>query len=100
MNSYIIPGPSSVSVIFSISEDDDTDRALMQVFLLEFAEAKRTVPGSPVVLFSRDEPSDIARISIGEKPSVGYLLFCTFISCTILTITNSFQPESCIWKQT
>ena len=80
MASYIVPGPSAVSVVFSISEDDDTDRALMQVFLLEFSEAKRTVPGSPVVLFSRDEPTDIARICVGEKPSVGYLLFCMFTS--------------------
>ena len=99
MTSYIVPSSSAISVLFSISEDDDSDRSLMQVFLLEFSEAKRTVPGSPIVLFSRDEPTDIAGIRLGEKPSVGYLLFCMFTSIIMSTITNSFQPEPCIWKQ-
>ena len=77
IHSYIVPNSSAVSLVFSISEEDDTDRALMQVFLLEFAEAKRTVPGCPAVMFSRDAPVDINGLVTGAKPSVGYLLFCT-----------------------
>lgn len=46
----------------------------MQVFLLEFSEAKRTVVGSPSVTFSRDEPNDIHGM-VKEKPSVGFLSF-------------------------
>lgn len=72
--SYIIPKPTSVSVVFSINETDDTDRSLMQVFLLEFSEAKRTVAGSPSVTFSRDEPNDLHGM-VKEKPSVGFLSF-------------------------
>ena len=74
--SYIVPSSSTVSVVFSICENDDTDRALMQVFLLEFSEAKRTVPGCPAVSFMRDDPAEIRGMRIGEKPSVGYLVFC------------------------
>ena len=72
---YIVPSSSTVSVVFSICENDDTDRALMQVFLLEFSEAKRTVPGCPAVSFMRDDPAEIRGMRIGEKPSVGYLVF-------------------------
>ncbi|CBK24533.2 uncharacterized protein [Blastocystis hominis] len=71
---YIIPKSTSVSIVFSINETDDTDRSLMQVFLLEFSEAKRTVVGSPSVTFSRDEPNDIHGM-VKEKPSVGFLSF-------------------------
>ncbi|KAK8808304.1 hypothetical protein WA171_001525 [Blastocystis sp. BT1] len=72
---YIVPSASTISVVFSICENDDTDRALMQVFLLEFSEAKRTVPGCPSVSFSRDDPAEIRDIRIGDKPSAGYLVF-------------------------
>lgn len=72
--SYIIPKPTSVSIVFSINETDDTDRSLMQVFLLEFSEAKRTVVGSPSVTFARDEPNDLHGM-VKEKPSVGFLSF-------------------------
>ena len=74
--SYIVPSASTISVVFSICENDDTDRALMQVLLLEFSEAKRTVPGCPSVSFSRDDPAEIRDIRIGDKPSAGYLVFC------------------------
>ena len=77
--SYIVPSASTVSVVFSICENDDTDRALMQVFLLEFSEAKRTVPGCPSVSFSRDDPAEIRDIRIGDKPSAGYLVFCRIL---------------------
>ena len=46
----------------------------MQVFLLEFSEAKRTVVGSPSVTFARDEPNDLHGM-VKEKPSVGFLSF-------------------------
>lgn len=73
--SYIIPKPTSVSVVFSINEEDDTDRALIPIFLLEFSEAKRTVAGSPSVSFSREEPKDVQGMA-KEKPSVGFITFC------------------------
>ena len=71
---YIIPKPTSVSVVFSINEEDDTDRALIPIFLLEFSEAKRTVAGSPSVSFSREEPKDVQGMA-KEKPSVGFITF-------------------------
>ena len=78
-SSYIVPSASTVSVVFSICENDDTDRALMQVFLLEFSEAKRTVPGCPSVSFSRDDPAEIRDLRVGDKPSAGYLVFCRIL---------------------
>ena len=62
--------------MFTISEEEDTDRSLMQVFLLEFSEAKRVVAGGPSVNFVRDEPVELRGCGV-EKPSVGYLVFCT-----------------------
>ncbi|KAK8811874.1 ARP2/3 complex 34 kDa subunit [Blastocystis sp. ATCC 50177/Nand II] len=70
----IAPKAASVSVVFTISEEEDTDRSLMQVFLLEFSEAKRVVAGGPSVNFVRDEPVELRGCGV-EKPSVGYLVF-------------------------
>ena len=60
----------------------------MQVFLLEFSEAKRTVAGSPSVTFSREEPNDIHGM-VKEKPSVGFLSFG--ISCFAGCYDRSLQ---------
>lgn len=79
IHSYIIPKESHICVVFSINEEDDTDRSLMQVFLLELSEAKRVIPGGPSVNYSKDEPSEIRGIAKGEKAGVGYLVFCIII---------------------
>ena len=63
-------------MVFTISEEEDTDRSLMRGFLLEFSEAKRVVAGGPSVNFVRDEPVELRGCGV-EKPSVGYLVFCT-----------------------
>ena len=51
----------------------------MQVFLLELSEAKRVVPGGPSVNYSKEEPVEIRSFKKGEKPSVGYLVFCKWL---------------------
>lgn len=78
MSRYIVPKASQVCVVFSINEEDDTDRSLMQVFLLELSEAKRVVPGGPSVNYSKEEPAELRSLPAGnrEKASVGYLVFC------------------------
>ena len=73
---YIIPKSSQTCIVFSINEEDDTDRSLMQVFLLELSEAKRVVAGGPSVNYSKEEPVEIKGVSKGEKAGVGYLVFC------------------------
>ena len=58
----------------------------MQVFLLEMSEAKRVVPGSPSVMYSKDTPAEIVSLAKGQKGGIGYLTFCMFSSFLFKTI--------------
>lgn len=76
---YIVPNADRVVVVYSVDFVDETDRAIANVFLQEFAEAQRHVSGAPPVSFSKDPPREVEGMG-GEEDVIGYVSFAVFKS--------------------
>ncbi|CAO1634408.1 unnamed protein product [Parajaminaea phylloscopi] len=79
---YIVPGLDRVTVVFSTTFNDETDKIFGRVFLQEFVDARRqpSIQNAPQVLYSHREPPlevrSIAGLSRGDD--VGYVTFVLF----------------------
>ncbi|CAO1625060.1 unnamed protein product [Sympodiomycopsis kandeliae] len=79
---YIVPGADRVTVVFSTTFKEETDKIFGRVFLQEFVDARRqpSIQNAPQVLYSNREPPleirSIANLSRGED--VGYVTFVLF----------------------
>lgn len=76
---YIVPGADRVTVVFSTTFKEETDKIFGRVFLQEFVDARRqpSIQNAPQVLYSNREPPleirSIPGLSRGED--VGYVTF-------------------------
>ncbi|PWN40575.1 putative ARC35-subunit of the Arp2/3 complex [Ceraceosorus guamensis] len=79
---YIVPGNDRVTVVFSTTFKDETDRIFGKVFLQEFVDARRqpSIQNAPQVLYSnREPPLEIRSIrGLNRSESVGYVTFVLF----------------------
>lgn len=79
---YVVPGPDRVTVVFSTTFKEETDKIFGRVFLQEFVDARRqpSIQNAPQVLYSNREPPleirSIPGLSRGED--VGYVTFVLF----------------------
>lgn len=74
---YIHPLADRVMVFYSVDFEDDTDRAIANIFLNEFAEAQRRMQQAPAVTFTKDAPGQLKSVpGFKESPNcLGYLMF-------------------------
>lgn len=80
---YIKPSFDRVTVIFSTTFQDETDKIFGKVFLQEFVDArKRSVQTAPQVLYSHQEPpldiQSVVKPSTGNDDNKGYVTFVLF----------------------
>lgn len=93
---FIKPSFDRVTVIFSTTFKDDTDKIFGKVFLQEFVDArKRSVQTAPQVLFTDKEPpldiQDVAQKGAGND-NKGYVTFVLFPR----HLTKGDRRENCI----
>lgn len=93
---FIKPSFDRVTVIFSTTFKDDTDKIFGKVFLQEFVDArKRSVQTAPQVLFTDKEPpldiQDVAPRTAGND-SKGYVTFVLFPR----HLTKGERRDNCI----
>jgi actin related protein 2/3 complex, subunit 2 len=76
---YVIPAADRVTLVFSTTFKEETDKIFGRVFLQEFVDARRqsSIQNAPQVLYSNREPPleirEINGLSRGE--SMGYVTF-------------------------
>lgn len=79
---YIVPGNDRVTVVFSTTFKEETDRIFGKVFLQEFVDARRqpSIQNAPQVLYSnREPPLEIRSIKgLNRGENVGYVTFVLF----------------------
>lgn len=79
---YIVPGADRVTVVFSTTFKEETDKIFGRVFLQEFVDARRqpSIQNAPQVLYSnREPPLEIRSISgLSRGEDVGYVTFVLF----------------------
>lgn len=79
---YIVPGADRVTVVFSTTFKEETDKIFGRVFLQEFVDARRqpSIQNAPQVLYSnRDPPLEIRSIpGLSRGDDVGYVTFVLF----------------------
>jgi len=71
------PGSDRILVNFSVVFEDETDRAIAQVFLQEFCDAPKKVNGAPTITFSKDPNPEVSKAAGFKEQSntVGYIQF-------------------------
>jgi hypothetical protein len=58
---WVIAAPKEVTVSFSLNFDNQTDRALARIFLLEFTDSRRNVKNPPAIMYHDSKfPESIA----------------------------------------
>jgi actin related protein 2/3 complex subunit 2 len=76
---YVIPSVDRVTVVFSTTFKEETDKVLGKVFLQEFVDARRqpSIQNAPQVLYSnRDPPLEIRNVpGLNRGEDVGYVTF-------------------------
>ncbi|KZT65861.1 actin-related protein ARPC2 [Daedalea quercina L-15889] len=79
---YVQASPDRVTVIFSTTFREETDRIFGKVFLQEFVDARRlpTIQSAPQVLYTtRDPPLEIRHVpGLVDSDDVGYVTFVLF----------------------
>jgi actin related protein 2/3 complex subunit 2 len=80
---YFRPQMDRITVIFSTTFKDETDRIFGRVFLQEFVDARRqpSIQNAPQVLYnSKEPPLEIRHIpGLKYSESVGYVTFGKYI---------------------
>ena len=73
---FVCPSGGKVAVIFLVSFEDITDKALAKVFLQEFVEAQRSLRSAPPVGFSKEPPRELAGVTFTQdRDSIGFISF-------------------------
>lgn len=76
---YIQASHDRVTVIFSTTFREETDRIFGKVFLSEFVDARRrAIQNAPQVLYRNDPPLEIRNVpgvKAGESGDLGYITF-------------------------
>ena len=79
---YVIPSADRVTVIFSTTFKEETDKIFGKVFLQEFVDARRqpSIQNAPQVLYSnREPPLEIRAVpGLSRGEDVGYVTFVLF----------------------
>lgn len=79
---YVIPSVDRVTVVFTTTFKEETDKVLGKVFLQEFVDARRqpSIQNAPQVLYSnREPPLEIRNVpGLNKGDSVGYVTFVLF----------------------
>ncbi|PCH42617.1 actin-like protein ARPC2 [Wolfiporia cocos MD-104 SS10] len=79
---YVQASPDRVTVIFSTTFKEETDRIFGKVFLQEFVDARRlpTIQSAPQVLYTtREPPLEIRHLpGLTDSDDVGYVTFVLF----------------------
>jgi len=80
---YFIPKADRVTVIFSLSFQEETDRAIARIFMQEFVEVKRRLGAAPPCTFSNNSPLELKEFGTVASGS-GSAGFIGFISFAVL----------------
>ena len=77
---YFIPKADRVTVVFSLSFQEETDRAIARIFMQEFVEVKRRLGAAPPCTFSNNAPLELkefgsAASASGSAGFIGYISF-------------------------
>ncbi|KAG2234125.1 hypothetical protein INT48_000302 [Thamnidium elegans] len=79
---YIKSNFDRITVIFSTTFKDETDKIFGKVFLQEFVDARRRVPAlqnAPQVLYSlREPPLELRHLNLKDSDDVSYVTFVLF----------------------
>jgi actin related protein 2/3 complex subunit 2 len=79
---YIKSNFDRVTVIFSTTFKDETDKVFGKVFLQEFVDARRRVPAlqnAPQVLYSiREPPRELSHLNLKDNDDISYVTFVLF----------------------
>ncbi|RCI03843.1 hypothetical protein CU098_012790, partial [Rhizopus stolonifer] len=79
---YVKSNFDRITVIFSTTFKDETDKIFGRVFLQEFVDARRRVPAlqnAPQVLYStREPPMELRHLNLKDSEHVSYVTFVLF----------------------
>lgn len=79
---YVIPSADRVTVVFTTTFKEETDKVLGKVFLQEFVDARRqpSIQNAPQVLYSnREPPLEVRNVAgLNKGDDVGYVTFVLF----------------------
>ncbi|SPO23607.1 probable ARC35 - subunit of the Arp2/3 complex [Ustilago trichophora] len=79
---YVIPSADRVTVVFTTTFKEETDKVLGKVFLQEFVDARRqpSIQNAPQVLYSnREPPLEVRNVQgLNRGDDVGYVTFVLF----------------------
>ena len=79
---YVIPSADRVTVVFTTTFKEETDKVLGKVFLQEFVDARRqpSIQNAPQVLYSnREPPLEVRNVKgLNKGDDVGYVTFVLF----------------------
>ncbi|KAI7900913.1 actin-related protein 2/3 complex subunit 2 [Cokeromyces recurvatus] len=79
---YVKSNVDRITVIFSTTFKDETDKIFGKVFLQEFVDARRRVPvlqNAPQVLYSiREPPMELRHLNLRDSEDVSYVTFVLF----------------------
>ncbi|SNX83870.1 probable ARC35 - subunit of the Arp2/3 complex [Melanopsichium pennsylvanicum] len=79
---YVIPSADRVTVVFTTTFKEETDKVLGKVFLQEFVDARRqpSIQNAPQVLYSnREPPLEVRNVQgLNKGDDVGYVTFVLF----------------------
>ncbi|KAJ1026754.1 hypothetical protein NDA16_002051 [Ustilago loliicola] len=79
---YVIPSVDRVTVVFTTTFKEETDKVLGKVFLQEFVDARRqpSIQNAPQVLYSnREPPLEVRNVKgLNKGEDVGYVTFVLF----------------------
>jgi actin related protein 2/3 complex subunit 2 len=79
---YIKSNFDRITVIFSTTFKDETDKIFGKVFLQEFVDARRRVPAlqnAPQVLYSiREPPMELRHLNLKDSDDISYVTFVLF----------------------
>ncbi|KAI8982240.1 Arp2/3 complex, 34 kd subunit p34-Arc-domain-containing protein [Mycotypha africana] len=79
---YVKSSFDRVTVVFSTTFKDETDKIFGKVFLQEFVDARRRVPAlqnAPQVLYSiREPPMELRNLDLKDSDNISYVTFVLF----------------------
>lgn len=102
---YVIPSVDRVTVVFTTTFKEETDKVLGKVFLQEFVDARRqpSIQNAPQVLYSNREPplevrnvkglnkgDDVGYVTFGKQPSL-HSISSPFILLSLTHLISGFR---------
>lgn len=96
---YIVPGQDRVTVVFSTTFKEETDKIFGRVFLQEFVDARRqpSIQNAPQVLYShREPPLEVRSIpGLSRGDDVGYVTFGEFGKAICVVQWEASSSNTC-----